>query len=584
MSEDLYAIARWEKVGRQGLDLTHAARAENNVAPRHAIPDGPAPKVLFNAAPPSVTFKNFVLDTYDEAVRTGKVHRPRKDQILVIEGLLTCSPEFFRPGAKGAAGTYTDESVRILVERGMTFLRNCHGEHLIRVELQLDEVTPHLQYGFFPIDARGRWSAKDCMKRGHLLALWDGWADAMKDFGLKRGLKGSAGRHEPIKLYYDAINRFEAEDLKVEGLLTLSPPVIPRPSKLGIKHPEEYARQVNTLLTDWAKKEMARIQESLRPTIAAASSTGLAKRRSGTDRKTTARALKKTAALEKEVMVLRAQVQPPVTVAAVRQKLGYRNSVDPKLRLDTIAYLEQVEGLDLDPALGWLTATFGVPAAAATIAEIFRANTLARASVLPIPKVRTLSEIEQTLEAQLSSLRADSLRVVVRDRAQGAGKARPVKRAGAKTNEWSIEDVIRVLPELKMRSASQDIRIEPVSAVFDYVVVGGMGSPDALEALGLQPCCVLQVAKDRFEAVLRIPTEVDADEKIALLQEVRNALECVIEVVGINKALPIAGLMSTVRTIPTPEDAPGSFRVELVAANDVDFIKPPGMPPEFGRP
>lgn len=583
-TKDQYAIPRWMKVSRAGLDTTHAARVENNVVPPHALEGAPPPKEVFNVAKGRATFKRFVLDKYDEMVKAGKVYRPRKDQVLAIEGLLTASPEFFRPDAPGEAGKYTERSVSLLVERGIPFLKARHGDNLIRVELQLDEVTPHLQYAFLPIDDRGMWSAKNCMKRRHLRALWDDWAAVMKDLGLKRGLEGSIGRHEPIRTFYGAINRFESSDRKVGELVSIQPPTLVQPSKLDLQDPANYIGRINNQLTDWAKKEAVRIQESLRPTVAAAVSSGLSRRRSATDRKTTERAIRRLKRLETELADLRKKFPEPISVAAVRKHLGHLLASAPAMEYDAFKYLEQTEGLNFKSAMGWLTAEFGAPAATATAAEVARANALALVPKHPHLKPKKITEIRDDLNSQLSALQADRFQIVVRKQGVNAGKWELHRKPNDNTTDWSIEEFLFNLPHLRVSLTDHEIKVVPVSSSYKYVLVSGLTYPYLLGSLSLTPCNVLNVATDSYEAVLRIPAGSDDAELSPVIEELEKSFNCSVVPVVIDHPLALTEFRLGVRANAATEVDPLIFCVELVAAIDVDFMKLPELPFNLIRP
>jgi hypothetical protein len=569
---DQYAIPRVGKITREGLGKTHAARAENGVVPPHAIPSAPAPQVLYNAAPTGMTFKQFVEATYDQAIKDGNVYRPRKDQVLAIEGLLTASPGFFRPDAPGEAGVYTEESVRVLSERGLKFLIEKFGARLIRVELQLDEVTPHLQFAYFPIDERGKWAAKNVTKRGHLKALWTDWHKAMADLGLKRGLAGSIGRHVPVRVFYKAIDEFEAADLKVGEIVALVPPRIPAPSPIEIRQPAAFVERANNRLAEWAKSTTERIHVGLRPIVAAAAKMKLAKRRSVNDRMTTKHKNRRIETLEQELLELHERFSAPISVAAVKERLGYVGKVGSKPASDAVEFLQQAEGLASDQALGWLAIQYGPAAAAATAAERMRARVLALAPKLPQPKLPNFDEVRTGLEAQLSAFRADVFHIVVRNRSGDTKDPRFVGKQGAKRKDWLLVDILEALPHLKTRSVNELIQIVPVSATYEYLLVRDLSAPATLAEFEISPCALLQVAPDLYDAVLRLPVgALDAERKAALKEIIKELGGSTIDI-DAGSPLPMVGFRDAVRTKASADKEPPSFHVDLILAEDVDFL------------
>lgn len=586
-----YAIPRLKKVSRAALEMSHAARFENDVKPPHAIPEAPGPLVIYNAAPAGVTFKKFVEAAYDKAITAGKVYRPRKDQVLAIEGLLTASPAFFRPHAPGKAGVYTEESVQVLRERGLKYLKAKYGDRLVRVELQLDEVTPHLQFAFLPIDKDGKWSAKNVVTRGFLKALWPEWAAAMDGFGVQAGLTNSAGRHVPVRVFYEAVNQFEANDQKVGEIVTLTPPTIAEPSRLEMLRPSAYAEQVNTQLRNWANSERLRIQDALRPTVAAAASTKLAGRRSKQNRMSNASANKKVAALEKKAASLeksltdlQGKFPPAVSIADVQKKLGLDVKAPPKGVVNAVQFLKAVELLDTDPALGWLATQFGIEAAAATVAEIARADLLARAPNLPRPTVLKNDEVRAVLEQQLVALNALEFRLSIRKPGNEVQKRREAANPRRASKAWHRDELLNEVAALKQLVIEGELRIVPETKQFVYVRVSGLSSPTALDGTDIRPCVVLKVGPNTYEAVLRIPADTDSDEAAQSLTYLEQTIACTVTAIDAEHPLRLAGF----RQSPVGTDVGNSVNqmstVELVATADVDFVTTPEAPRGPGLP
>lgn len=129
--------------------------------------------------------------------------KPRKNAALAMEYLMTYSPEM-------AGKIPRDEWVKANIE----FLKAEHGEGLLSVDFHEDETTPHLQAICAPLiekTVRGkkqmRLSGVDFWKgKGKLSARQDRYADAMAQFGLERGLKGSTASHTTIKEFYNILN------------------------------------------------------------------------------------------------------------------------------------------------------------------------------------------------------------------------------------------------------------------------------------------------------------------------------------------------------------------------------------------
>ncbi|GIJ95357.1 hypothetical protein CAPN002_25750 [Capnocytophaga stomatis] len=94
-------------------------------------------------------------------------------------------------------------------------IRQFGKENIIRFNVHLDEKTPHIHCAFVPITKDGRLSAKDFIGSSiKLQDLQSSYANAMKSFGLERGIK-SDRKHQTT----DEYRRREAQNIqKIEHL------------------------------------------------------------------------------------------------------------------------------------------------------------------------------------------------------------------------------------------------------------------------------------------------------------------------------------------------------------------------------
>lgn len=95
------------------------------------------------------------------------------------------------------------------------------AENIVRATLHLDEKTPHLHIVAVPLTKDGRLSAKEVF--GDIKALserQDRYAEAMKPFGLERGVKGSKSVHTSEGWYIG--KQKEAEKTFLDPLESLS--------------------------------------------------------------------------------------------------------------------------------------------------------------------------------------------------------------------------------------------------------------------------------------------------------------------------------------------------------------------------
>lgn len=81
------------------------------------------------------------------------------------------------------------------------------AENIVRFVLHRDEKTPHIHCVFVPVTENGRLSAREIIgNKKKLESLQDAYAIEMKEFGLKRGMRGSGQKHENVSEYYARIN------------------------------------------------------------------------------------------------------------------------------------------------------------------------------------------------------------------------------------------------------------------------------------------------------------------------------------------------------------------------------------------
>lgn len=114
----------------------------------------------------------------------------RKDAVVLVEGVMTASPEFFE-------GKSRDE-VMTFFRDGFDFVKSEVGEgNMVHFTVHMDESTPHAHFGFTPIkDGTLSWKnyfdGRDALR---------GWQDRFfekvsKPWGLERGEKDTGRTHK----------------------------------------------------------------------------------------------------------------------------------------------------------------------------------------------------------------------------------------------------------------------------------------------------------------------------------------------------------------------------------------------------
>jgi hypothetical protein len=181
----------------------------------------------------------------------------RHDSVRGVEVLLTASPEAF---PRQADGTPHDWHGSQWAEANIAFLKGKFGEqNVVSCTLHQDELTPHFHAVVVPLTADGRLSAKDLFNPKTLRALQTEYAEAMKPFGMERGIEHSRAKHEVMRHVYGAQERSRGE----LGELTKPEPAthlrIEGPSGLDL---------VN--LSKWRAEQEARLNAELARQLAAA--------------------------------------------------------------------------------------------------------------------------------------------------------------------------------------------------------------------------------------------------------------------------------------------------------------------------
>lgn len=181
----------------------------------------------------------------------------RHDSVRGVEVLLTASPEAF---PRQADGTPNDWHGSQWAEANIAFLKDKFGEqNVVSCTLHQDELTPHFHAVVVPLTADGRLSAKDVFNPKTLRALQTEYAEAMKPFGMERGVEHSRAKHEVMRHVYGAQERSRGE------LATLTRPEAA--TRLRIEGPSGLDL-VN--LSKWRAEQEARLNAELTRQLAAA--------------------------------------------------------------------------------------------------------------------------------------------------------------------------------------------------------------------------------------------------------------------------------------------------------------------------
>lgn len=128
------------------------------------------------------------IDSYRESTR-----KVRKDAVVLVEGIVTASPEFFEGKSKEECLAFFDDA--------FDFVRDEFGEeNLIHYTVHFDETTAHAHFGATPIkDGQLSWK-KFFDGRAALTGFQDRFHNEVsKRHGLERGERGTGVTHREVK-------------------------------------------------------------------------------------------------------------------------------------------------------------------------------------------------------------------------------------------------------------------------------------------------------------------------------------------------------------------------------------------------
>ena len=137
---------------------------------------------------------------------------------IAIEMVLSASPEYFRDDPLDT-GVFDQKKMEVWRDANLVFLKNKYGDNLVRVDLHLDESTPHMHAIITPLvqkerKVRGKneyrkvnvLDAKNMFNRKALVELQSEAAQAVSHLNIERGLRYSKAKHTSIKQFYSKVS------------------------------------------------------------------------------------------------------------------------------------------------------------------------------------------------------------------------------------------------------------------------------------------------------------------------------------------------------------------------------------------
>jgi len=176
--------------------------------------------------------------------------RLRPDAIRGVEVFMGVSPAF--------KDTATEADWRAWVERSMGWLTDTFRDprNIVAAVWHRDETTPHIQALVVPLrEDNGRLSYEHFLggNKYRLSELQTSYAEAVRDLGLERGVRGSQATHQDVQRWYAKITE-----------PTPAPEIVAR--EVEIERPGRFTRD----LDGWAAEQREKVVEQIAPAVDAA--------------------------------------------------------------------------------------------------------------------------------------------------------------------------------------------------------------------------------------------------------------------------------------------------------------------------
>ena len=206
-----YAIARIAKLKKSNLGGSGAHTTRERDTP-NADPEKQNTRII--DTDPEKSLSELVLDKISQHPQN---RRTRSDAVYCVEIIFTASPDFFRSNEPNNGGFYQEDKLHPWVDATKKFLDNKYGSLIVRAELHLDEMNPHIHAYCVTLDQNGQLRCNHFFgTRQKLQEFQDSYYQAVKHLGLERGIKGSVAQHEDIKNFYHTVN--EGKELELTPL------------------------------------------------------------------------------------------------------------------------------------------------------------------------------------------------------------------------------------------------------------------------------------------------------------------------------------------------------------------------------
>lgn len=209
-----YAVLHSTKGGKSSGGLgNHIDRVEGmEHTYKHADPERKNLNINFNVFKERQKMK--LSDAINDRIKEGYngKRKIRTDAVKFTTHVLTGSHEKMKEIFSN------NEKANEWIKANFAFISREFGkENIVRFNLHMDEKTPHIHAVTVPLTEDGRLSAKEKIgNKKQMQERQDRYAEAMKPFGLERGMKNTGIKHEDANQYYSRMNQAKEAGEKPE--------------------------------------------------------------------------------------------------------------------------------------------------------------------------------------------------------------------------------------------------------------------------------------------------------------------------------------------------------------------------------
>lgn len=574
LSKPILRVSKIKKTGAATLKSV-----EGHLSRKSITPNADPARTRLNetlVGDPSRPLEDLVLSALNKCnIDPSKL---RKDATIANDIIMSISPAWFRPDDPDASGTWDENRLQAFKAEAVAFLRKGFGPRLVRVDLHLDEATPHIHAIVVPIlpnsdKSQFRLSGKDMFNPQRLTSMQEGWERAMSRHGVGPRLRGSKTSHVKLRDYYSAVEADQT--MQHVKKLTVSTP----PERGYLETKDQHA----TTVKEWKKAEEKRIRDELRPYAVQA-----AKGRLFEAEKLTAQAARSDASASRHALVKMAEdygnldgelqlakeeinALRNVPIRDVAQRLEYDGAINPKE--NAIDLVKRVGGLNFQGSIAWLHANFGHRTTAAALSQYIE-NKPANAPVTKAERKK-----QSLVSNQLKALDAEGYRITVFKDARGWNFGTSDKSLNK--DILSAEDVIKSVPKLQeLNHSGANIYVTPVDSLNHHILVDDLNNVTVtqLKNEGYKPAVLLETSPNNFQAVLRVPRAISGeiprevtDDAANMFFKDLNRARGDTKIVGLVHPLRLAGFTNRKAKY---EDSKGQFPfVKLIEAVNVTCHK-----------